>query len=37
MKKEEGALSEPVVVVVGGVRKWACPQCFKCKGVEEQL
>ena len=30
--KKEGASSEPVVVVVGGVRKWACPQCSTVRG-----
>ena len=30
--KKEGASSEPVVVIVGGVRKWACPQCSTVRG-----
>ena len=34
--KKDWASSEPVVVVVWGVRKWAYP-VFNCKGVEEQL
>ena len=29
--KKKGASSEPVVVVVG-VRKWACPQCSTVRG-----
>ena len=29
---KEGVSSEPVVVVVGGVRKWACPQCSAVRG-----
>ena len=30
--KKEGVSSEPVVVVAGGVRKWACPQCSTVRG-----
>ena len=31
--KKEGASSEPVVVA-GGVRKWACPQCSTVRGLK---
>ena len=32
--KKEGASSESFVVVVGGVRKWACPQCSTVRGLK---
>ena len=31
--KKEGVSSEPVVVVVG-VKKWACPQCLTVRGLK---
>ena len=36
VKKEEGASSEPVVVVGGG-EKMGLPTVFNCKGVKERL
>ena len=35
VKKETEQLSEePVIVMMGGVRKWACPQCNTIRGSQ---